>query len=469
MAADQRVWLHALDGWTALLRRAPADPAAQRWQARCLKRLETAAAEPAASARHAEGLAALVKCARVLSKRPDTGDAALKAWERVLLEQADHAEAHAARCRGLAQANRWAELAAVAPAARPHVSAGLLWRLARLATGQKRWREALELWRLLADAPAAGLPLGHMVEAQMRCALRLGLEPYRPGLPLLPADTHVGRTRPRNAAPRHIVITGASFCGSTLVGLVLGALPGVANVGESHWLIEKRRTRSSEQLPTSAAGYEQCMSCGPDCAIVTDALRRRLADRNADFHAALGAAYGADVIVTSDKSPRHVVRLDPHLRNDAIVLFRHPMANWQSHRARHPAFASPEGQRRYFAGWADDYQVLLRYFANTGAKIVVDFEAFAAAPETVLPRLCTLLSLPYDPDALSYWRTPQHFVGGNIALAVRLRTRDEEALRIRPPPGDPGLPAAAGAEDEFARALAAWEDLKQAHMRTMGA
>jgi hypothetical protein len=471
-SGQRRVWLNALDGWTALLRRAPGDEVAQRWQERCVKRLAALAKKPEASAeRAAEGFAALVKCARLLSKQPRAGDAALKAWEQVLLEQDDHAEAHAARCRCLAEASRWPELPAVAQAARPYLPAALLWRLARLATHQERWQEALDLWRLVADAPAADAPLASVVAAQMRCALRLGLEQYRPALPAVPANVadRTGNVRLRNVSPRHVVITGVSYCGSTLLGLVLGALPGVANVGESHWLVEKRRTRSSEQLPTSAEGFEQCMSCGPDCAIVTDALRRRLADRETDFHATLGADYGAEVIVSSDKYPHHVVRLDPRLCNDTVVLFRHPMANWHSHCARHAAFASPKGQRRYFRNWADVYTVLLRYFANTGAKIVLNFEDFAAAPGTMLPRLCGRLSLPYDPDALCYWRKMQHFVGGNIALAVRLRSRDEETLTIRPPPGDPHRPPAAEAQDEFVRALAVWESLKQAQAQTMGA
>jgi hypothetical protein len=312
------------------------------------------------------------------------------------------------------------------------------------------------------------------VKGQMLCAYKLGLDEYLPETPSVvvtapPGLSREGRApRRRNSCPRHVVIVGVSFCGSTLLGLVLGGLPGVANVGESHWLIDKRRERSSQELPTTPEGFEQCMSCGSDCPIVTDDLRQRLADPSRDFYATLAAAYRADIIVTSDKSYDQVVTLDPHLENDAIVLFREPMASWQSHRVRHPVAASPEGQRDYFRNWADAYEILLHYFHNRGTKVVVDFDEFAAAPQRVLAVICRALSLPFDPHALAYWRRTQHFVGGNIMLCVRLRDGDEDALRIGPrraPPEPVPLPEAA---DEFARARQVWETLRQRQVREIG-
>jgi hypothetical protein len=459
----RRVWTRARDAWTAVLGRVPGDETARRWQAKCVKRLSTLDADSPNAARASEGLEALVKCARLSSKQLND-DAALAMWGQVLIEQPDHAEAHAARCNCLAQAERWPELAAAATSALPHVAPGVIWRLARLTMRGERWQEALALCEMLVGQKADDIAPAQLMEAQMRCALRLGLDEYHPGIPARGPGP-----RPRSAVPRHVVITGVSFCGSTLLGLVLGSLPGIANVGESHWLVEKRRKRSSEELPPSPDGYEQCMCCGPDCPVVTDQLRRRLADPNVDFYATLSAAYGADIIVTSDKSHHHVLKLDPHLQNDAIVLFRHPIANWHSHCARHPAFATAKGQRRYFELWADTYDVLLRHFHNTGAKIVVKFDDFAADPQRMLALICAALSLPCDPSAVSYWRTKQHFVGGNIQLALRLRDGDESALRISPPPNH--IPAAAMPEAAaaFARALEVWDHLERRRLLAIGA
>ena len=459
----RRIWTRALDAWTAVLGQAPDDATARRWQARCAERLSALDAEPLSAERASQGLEALVKCARLSSKQNDC-NVALAMWDQVLIEQPDHAEAHAARCRCLTQGERWPDLPAAAQAALPHVAPRAIWRLARLAMRREQYGEALALCEMLAGHRADDVPIAQFVEAQMLCALGLGLDEYRPAIP-----AHGLGPKPRDPAPRHVVITGTSFCGSTLLGLVLGGLPGIANVGESHWLVEKRGRRSSQELPPSPDGYEQCMSCGPDCPVVTDQLRQRLADPNVDFYATLGAAYGADIIVTSDKSHHHVLKLDPYLQNDAIVLFRHPMTNWQSHRERHPAFASPQGQRRYFKLWADTYDVLLRHFHNRGAKIVVNFDEFAADPQRMLPLVCAPLRLPGDPAALSYWRTRQHFVGGNIQLALRLHGGDENALTIRPGANDPTAAAMPEAAAEYARALAVWDHLARRRVLATGA
>jgi hypothetical protein len=235
------------------------------------------------------------------------------------------------------------------------------------------------------------------------------------------------------------------------------------NAGESHWLVDRRRRRSSGELPTTADGFEQCMSCGPDCPIVTDDLRHRLADPDAEFYATLAAAYRSDIIVTSDKSLKHVLKLDPSLCNDTIVLFRHPVMNWRSHCGRHPAFASPQGQHRYFDRWADDYTVLLRYYHNEGLKLVVNFDHFAVAPSHTLAMLCGRLSLAFDPGALDYWRRRQHFVGGNIRLGMRLRSASEDTLKIgaaRVAPSDRPEPEST---PELARALGVWAELDASH------
>jgi hypothetical protein len=473
-----RAWRHALEAWTVVLGQLPDDGKARRWHAKSLNRLsrlEGGVAPERLAAEAAEAVDALLRCARILTKQLNDHDAALKVWEQVLIEEPGHADAHGGRCRCLMLAGRWAELPAATEAGLPYLAPGVLERLAQQATKQERWSEALQLWRLLARQGAGETPIAHLVESQILCAHKLGFDAYRPEIPLVtgtsgeaPLSVHGRRPRLRNRAPRHIVMMGVSFCGSTLLGLVLGGLPGVANVGESHWLIEKRRQRSSDELPTTPEGFEQCMSCGPGCPIVTVQLRQRLAEPDGDFYATLAAAYGADTIVTSDKSPQRVLTLDPYLHNDTIVLFREPMANWHSHRVRHPAFASPEGQRDYFGNWADSYEILLRYFHNKGSKTVVNFDEFAAAPQRGLALICRTLSLPFDPKTLAYWRTRQHFVGGNIMLALRLRDGVEAALRIGPRPVSPDADPMPEAAHEFARARRVWEALRQRQLRRIG-
>ena len=242
----------------------------------------------------------------------------------------------------------------------------------------------------------------------------------------------------------------------------------MANVGESHWLIEKRVNRTSQEPPLTDDGYEQCMSCGAACPIVTADLRNLLADATVDFYGALATAYAADTILTSDKHYHHILRLDPALQNDAIVLFRHPEANWQSYCARNPKGASPDGQRKFLKTWAAVYSNFVQYFDNRGTKIVVDFDEFTNSPERVLASICRQLSLPFDRAALDYWRTRQHYVGGNLQLAMRRHTADESGLRIKSRSTHRVVKPAPDAEDEFARALDVWQCLRQSHVRSLG-
>jgi hypothetical protein len=269
------------------------------------------------------------------------------------------------------------------------------------------------------------------------------------------------RPRADNAASRHIAILGSSYCGSTLLSLVLGALPGVANVGESHWLLEPRPAGTPDAFNLTRDGYEQCLFCGGNCPVIDDDLRRRLAGPEADFYGTLAAAYGTRIIVTSDKAYHHVLRLDPALCHDAIIVFRHPMSNWESH-VNHTNKSSREEQKNYFEKWSIMYTSFIDTDPNGGKKIFVDFDCFISDPGAVALRLCRVLGLPYMPKVLSYWRHPQHCIGGNIGLRRRLLAGDEGALRITCNPSAPeDEPADADASEAFRHALETWDRLRR--------
>lgn len=392
--------------------------------------------------------------------------AALEAAERVLADAPDNAEAHRERVWCLARCERWPDLPPACEAAGDHLPPELLLRLARAALARGRWTEALDLWRLVARSHQGRSSLREVVDAQLLCFAGLRLTGRRPEIPAeakplagAVRPTLARRPRAANAAPRHIAILGSSYCGSTLLGLVLGALPGVANVGESHWLLEPRPAGTPDAFNLTRDGYEQCLFCGGNCPVVADDLRRRLADPEADFYGALAAAYGTRIVVTSDKTYHHVLRLDPALCHDAVIVFRHPMANWRSH-ANHTSRSSHEEQTSYFEKWSVMYTGFMDNYPNGGDKIFVDFDRFVSDPGAVASRLCRGLGLPYRPGALSYWRRAQHCIGGNIGLRRRLLAGDEGALRItRTPPAPEDEPA--DASQAFRHALETWDRLRR--------
>lgn len=182
-----RAWRYALEAWNVVLHRAPDNAKAQRWQARCLERLsaiEQTGALARVPAGPADGLDALIRGARTLSKQCHDCGSALKVWAQVLIEQPDHAAAHRARCYCLMQAGHWTELVAAVEAGLPYLDSGALLRLARQATDQEQWSAALHLWRL---SNGRSYPFGHVrILKSGHCAFSPGGrgQPVTTGWPL---------------------------------------------------------------------------------------------------------------------------------------------------------------------------------------------------------------------------------------------------------------------------------------------
>jgi hypothetical protein len=60
------------------------------------------------------------------------------------------------------------------------------------------------------------------------------------------------------------------------------------------------------------------------------------------------------ILATFDRAYHDVLRLDPALCNDAVVVFRHQMSNWRSH-ANHTNKSPHEEQTSYFQKWSVVY------------------------------------------------------------------------------------------------------------------
>ncbi len=221
---------------------------------------------------------------------------------------------------------------------------------------------------------------------------------------------------------RHIAIVGMAFCGSTVLSYVLGALPGVANVGESHWAsVVGRNTR--------------CHYCGPACRYWTKPFFESLQADQANWYARLGAQMERDVVVSSDKDRMHLDRFDPELDLDALILFRPPVDAWRSYIAKKRKIVSATLDE-YMRWWVDFHRKHAQ-LPNRGNRYYVDFDAFRAAPARELEALCARLELPFAATALEYWMTPQHAIGGHFNPFQRLQEGLGERLPIKALNGAP--------------------------------
>jgi tetratricopeptide (TPR) repeat protein len=368
---------------------------------------------------------------------------ALAAWETVLTLTPGHPKALAERLECLIRLKRWDEALRAYEAAEPVLEIEDRTRLARKLMAGGEYEKALQLWQHLVGQAAFHEDALTAIRGQLQCFAKLGLTNQRPlvdkGVLQTSSSGEMARhyeSRTTNCNPRHVSILGVSYCGSTLLSLVLGALPCVANVGESHWLLEPRPGKSTNAYNLTSEGFEQCVWCGADCPVVTDDLRRRLADQPQAFYQILGDAHAAEIIVSADKNYPHVVRRDPGLHNDAIIAFRHPLRNWRSH-ARRNGRTDDAARLKYLERWAMAYTNFLDNFPNTGAKILVDFDDFLINSEKVLKRLCFALNLPFSAEALRYWSIRQHCVGGNREVRQSLAGNDTRALEIAPREASP--------------------------------
>lgn len=222
---------------------------------------------------------------------------------------------------------------------------------------------------------------------------------------------------------KHFAIIGMSFCGSTVLSYVLGALPGLATIGESHWI-------NSEPLP--GADPAMCGHCGIECEVLSAEFLRSMRAGEVEWYPRLAHRLGTHMLVSADKDFDVIIKYDPKLFLDAIFCFRSPLASFRSY-IRSANLAPSDGPllelSEYLSYWGWFYENALQVPVQ-GNRVFVNWESFSSAPEPELLRLCNLLGVEFDLAALSYWRKIQHAVGGNFSPWERLKITGEQGLQI---------------------------------------
>ncbi|PTM92770.1 hypothetical protein C7449_107184 [Mycoplana dimorpha] len=243
-----------------------------------------------------------------------------------------------------------------------------------------------------------------------------------------------GESRPIH----HVAICGISYCGSTLFDRMLGGLPGVASIGESHWLIKRRHERSFTTLSFEHYVDEEklvpCSVCGDGCEVLSRDFRLGLAADHTDWYQRIGARLGALHLISADKNLVKLVENDPKLRFDALVMFKSPDQAWRSKLNKLPEGESADFYRaeldKFIQTWLGSYRHFLFDLKPTGKTIFLNFDAFAENPAPYAEAVCRKLGLPYSPEILT--RTiPGHAVGGNRGSMANLRELDY-SVKIRP-------------------------------------
>lgn len=243
-------------------------------------------------------------------------------------------------------------------------------------------------------------------------------------------------------AARHIAIAGISFCGSTIMDIILEGLPGVASIGESVWL-----TRGWQiYFPygeRSVPGLQGCNRCGADCEYLTPNFRTALGLNPTDWYSRVAERLDTRLLISSDKNLVKIIQNDPKLNFTALVLFKSPKQAWsstyvktsQTYGSSEAAF---EGMIKFMNVWKSAYAEILHSFKPLGGKVFVDFDRFSQEPNAMFPSIVRALKLEYDPAALLS-PSPGHSLGGNSNAIKRVHGAGHR-VAIYPLP-EPAIPA----------------------------
>lgn len=226
--------------------------------------------------------------------------------------------------------------------------------------------------------------------------------------------------------PQVVGLVGCDFSGSTLMSSILNGIDGVASVGETHWIVDQER------------GCRECYSA--PCPVFSPELLGRLQDipeedRAGRWWPILAEATGAQVVVSSDKRPRHYKRLG--WPDTFVFLYKDPVAHVYSKARRLATEKGHECVTDDDVAEALEWLILhsnahLRFLENREKPVaVLKNENFILDPEAVLQRLCAFLGVETDLTALDYWTKEHHYIGGNFSVRARRASKEtDHTLRV---------------------------------------
>ena len=162
------------------------------------------------------------------------------------------------------------------------------------------------------------------------------------------------------------------------------------------------------------------MRCGRACKVLHEEFRASLQQNPENWYRRIAERLETELLVSSDKAPVLLDRLDPDRNYDMIVLYKPPELHTRSYlRFMRRNGIEPE-IGKYLNQWTNFYRRYLDNFEIDGKKLFVDTESFYRDAESSLHQICARLKLEFNQEALIYWRKFHHAVGGNFNPYSRL-------------------------------------------------
>lgn len=232
-------------------------------------------------------------------------------------------------------------------------------------------------------------------------------------------------------------IIGTSFCGSSLLNLLLDSQPTIRGLGEGTQVYFRNPDPAARLQRLAGGPCARCKSTVAQCELYRQYQDQPFYQFNFDH-------YGCRVLVDSSKAPRmlRTKPFEPSFRYFAIVLSKTPHEaaySWRQH-ARWDTWSRGAAELASVeAGFQEYLWRYGTYLEQVGSPPVfglvhVRYADVACAPGDTIRRLCEFLDEPFCAARLAGdWRaTDTHVLGGNPAIVAQISGDDGLAFVIPP-------------------------------------
>jgi hypothetical protein len=232
-----------------------------------------------------------------------------------------------------------------------------------------------------------------------------------------------------------IAVLGRSYCGSSILNLVLGSHSCTFGAGELYRTVMR---------PDKA----YCAICRGHCSVWTpDTIQRLNLD---NVYETLAKRTGADTIIDSSKVPgwfSKAMNARTNVEFIPTLLVKHPLRHISSFVANQffrdeslPHRDAPETRQRLLSFANEQLRKTLQAYTRIldnptfqphGPVRILAYESFVADPDSALKPTLNAAGLEFEPRMLEYLKQEHHPVGGNTGAHLQLRLQGKFEKQAR--------------------------------------